>query len=93
MIARNAGPVAQGGEWQMEWLPPGSHGSQRAFPTPDAAGSRFLRAMAASNRHSVHTIREGSALDLSRMAGGVCQSGDAQKKQVLSGNNEDIIRR
>jgi hypothetical protein len=40
MIARNAGPVAQGGEWQMEWLPPGSHESQRAFPTPAAAGSR-----------------------------------------------------
>jgi hypothetical protein len=29
-------------EWQMEWLPPGSHESQRAFPTPAVA----LQAMA-----------------------------------------------
>ncbi len=37
----------------MEWLPPGSHGSQRAFSTPVAAGKPRLRAMAASIRHSV----------------------------------------
>ena len=41
-------------EWQMEWLPPGSHESQRAFPTPAAPCGRRAdptRLKAASASH------------------------------------------